>query len=170
MSDSEKAPAPPVTEKEPSSKRVKKPAFQMTEKKGDLFSTEVNNFAQCISSDLAMNKGIVVEFNKRYGGRENIRQKLRMMELKVGDVGVVSHHGSTLFNLVTKPTWRGSPTLATFRRSLAELARQCQQRGVRELAMPRIGCGLDGLEWNSVRGLIEEAFVDSDVHVHVYSP
>ena len=39
---------------------------------------------------------------------------------------------------------------------------------LRDLAMPRIGCGLDGLEWNRVKGIIEEVFKQSNVNIRIY--
>jgi hypothetical protein len=35
--------------------------------------------------------------------------------------------------------------------------------------MPRIGCGLDKLEWNKVRDIIEKVFADMDLTIHVFS-
>lgn len=36
-----------------------------------------------------------------------------------------------------------------------------------KLAMPRIGCGLDKLEWSKVKAIIEEVFADTDVEILV---
>lgn len=35
--------------------------------------------------------------------------------------------------------------------------------------MPKIGCGLDRLEWNKVKDIIGEVFKDIDVGICVYS-
>jgi hypothetical protein len=35
--------------------------------------------------------------------------------------------------------------------------------------MPRIGCGLDGLQWPKVRQLIQRVFSDSELTITVYS-
>lgn len=34
--------------------------------------------------------------------------------------------------------------------------------------MPRIGCGLDKLEWNKVKEMIKEIFEDTDIVIEVY--
>ena len=50
---------------QPSAKRA--PAFSFQEITGDLF-TSPDSLVNCISADLNMGKGIVVEFKRRYGG------------------------------------------------------------------------------------------------------
>lgn len=55
------------------------------------------------------------------------------------------------------------------RRALEAMARHCREQGVARLAMPRIGCGLDLLQWDKVRAALEEAFGGSGVTITVYS-
>ena len=38
-----------------------------------------------------------------------------------------------------------------------------RQNSVREIALPKIGCGLDGLQWNAVRTLLKNVFLNEDV-------
>jgi hypothetical protein len=41
--------------------------------------------------------------------------------------------------------------------------------GIRELAMPRIGCGMDGLNWQAVKDLLFEIFGEIyDLLINVY--
>ena len=35
--------------------------------------------------------------------------------------------------------------------------------------MPRIGCGLDGLQWNKVRDILLEVFADVPIEIIVYN-
>jgi hypothetical protein len=53
------------------------------------------------------------------------------------------------------------------KKALIVLRRQCEKYGVKKLAMPKIGCGLDGLYWNVVSHLIQEVFYDSDIEIIV---
>ena len=39
---------------------------------------------------------------------------------------------------------------------------------VKNIAMPKIGCGLDRLEWNNVRKLIIDTFSDTAITIDVY--
>lgn len=37
------------------------------------------------------------------------------------------------------------------------------------MALPRIGCGLDGLEWDKVKDMLHEVFGDESVEIVVYN-
>ena len=40
--------------------------------------------------------------------------------------------------------------------------------GVKKLAIPRLGCGLDKLNWSAVSKLIEDIFSESGIEITVY--
>jgi hypothetical protein len=74
-----------------------------------------------------------------------------------------------LSQLIPGSRYHGKPRLADLRRALEAMARHCKEHGVARLAMPRIGCGLDLLQWDEVRAVLEETFRGSDVTVTVYT-
>ena len=47
------------------------------------------------------------------------------------------------------------------------MAFMCKQFNIKKLAMPKIGCGLDRLQWSKVRENIKEAFKDIDIEIVV---
>ena len=42
------------------------------------------------------------------------------------------------------------------------------ENSVTQIAMPRIGAGLDRLEWTKVREMIRNIFAETSIHVQVY--
>jgi O-acetyl-ADP-ribose deacetylase (regulator of RNase III) len=40
---------------------------------------------------------------------------------------------------------------------------------VNHLAMPRIGCGLDGLEWDKVKLIIQRVFKQTECEITIYT-
>ena len=72
-----------------------------------------------------------------------------------------------VFNLVTKKRYWEKPTMENMKKALIILRRQCEKYDIKKLAMPKIGCGLDGLYWNVVSHLIQEVFYDSDIEIMV---
>ncbi len=69
---------------------------------------------------------------------------------------------------VTKPRYFHKPTYDTLRSSLLALHKHCQRNGVGELCLPRIGCGLDRLQWDRVSHMIQEVFSETDIAITVY--
>jgi O-acetyl-ADP-ribose deacetylase (regulator of RNase III) len=130
----------------------------LEERKGDLFSAPAAvALAHCVSRDLAMGKGIAIAFKSRFGHvRELVDQKRG-----VGEVAHIKHEGRIVFYLITKDRYWRKPTYATLTASLIELRRLCATLAVTEIAIPRIGCGLDGLPWPSVRAIIQRELVDA---------
>ncbi len=72
-----------------------------------------------------------------------------------------------VFNLVTKETFRRKPTMESVKECLLELKRQVNENSIKQLAMPKIACGLDGLDWERVSEQVRDIFSDTDVEILV---
>lgn len=80
------------------------------------------------------------------------------------------HRGRYIFYLVTKERSYHIPTYKTFRVSLEYLADFCLKNKVSFLALPRIGCGLDLLNWPTVKQMIYDVFKSIPITIRVYTP
>ncbi len=130
------------------------------EEKCDLFSVPEEYFlVHCISADFALGRGIALEFRKRF----DMKNRLKAL----GKTDSVCILIDRVFNLVTKETWRRKPTIESIKKSLAELERQVDEKGIKKLAMPQIACGLDGMDWKDVSELVKSTFSDTDVEILV---
>lgn len=136
----------------------------------DLFSVPEDYYlAHCISADFEMGKGIVVEFNKRF----NMKQKIT--ELYPNGFhdpdGCYEPIGCVLidrvFNLITKKRYFDKPTYYSLEGALYFMREICQDNGIKKVAMPVIGCGLDRLQWDKVSNIIRKMFDDTDIEILV---
>lgn len=142
------------------------------EVEGDLFEclndTNIKSLGlcHCVSQDFAMGAGIAVEFKKRFGRVE----ELVAQKPAVGSGAFVVHETplSHIFYLVTKGRYYQKPTYQTLRNSIVWLKKEAEAKGVTLLCMPRIGCGLDLLEWDKVRAILVEVFENSETNIRVY--
>ena len=145
------------------------------EEKRDLFLVDSSYYlAHCISSDFALGAGIAKEFNKRF----DVKKKLFDIvpwgsNEKYWDGNKYEkHHGyciktDRIFNLVTKRNHWHKPTLETLKNSLVSMRNLVLFYNIEKVAMPKIGCGLDKLNWNDVREIIKDVFNDTDVEILV---
>lgn len=130
------------------------------EEKRDLFSVpEDYYFVHCISADFALGKGIALEFKKRF----DMKNRLKATEETDSKCILIDR----VFNLVTKETWRRKPTMENVKESLSELRQQVDEKDIKKLAMPKIACGLDGLDWKNVSEQVRDIFSDTDVEILV---
>ena len=58
--------------------------------------------------------------------------------------------------------------METLQKSLEALCSHAVSNGVKKLAMPRLGCGLDKLNWSAVSKLIGDIFSESGIEITVY--
>lgn len=145
----------------------------LKEEQRDLFSLPHGYwFAHCISADFALGAGIAKQFEERYNMRHMLRTAFGYGEfgMEVWDWdewGPSCLYCSNVLNLVTKKKCFYKPTLEDLEEALKDMKEVCLERGVTKLAMPRIGCGLDRLNWDDVRPMIEEIFEDMDIEILV---
>lgn len=142
------------------------------EEKRDLFTLDERYaLAHCISTDCAMGAGIAVQFQKKYNlrgvvlGRSYgyIGECVAYVQFKDND----KDKREVVFNLMTKEKYWHKPTYESLTKTLVEMKKQCLDMDIKYLAMPKIGCGLDKLQWGKVREIIKETFQDTDIEILV---
>jgi len=156
-------PEPSTTVVEPERKSLRHGAkCVMWEERGDLFDTGTEwALCHCVSKDLDMSAGIAVDFKKKFGGVP----VLKSQQIEVGGVGVLEKKGRFIYYLVTKNKHGGKPTMVTLEASLRAMRELMMSQGVKKLAMPHIGCGLDHLSWGAVSELVVQVFDEVDVEI-----
>ena len=82
-------------------------------------------------------------------------------EVQVGKVFVFDRYTLEnpryIFNFPTKRHWRGRSRIEYVQTGLEDLVRQIRDLDIHSIALPPLGCGYGGLDWDEVRVLIEEA-------------
>lgn len=136
----------------------------------DLFSvTDDYYLAHCISADFGMGAGIAVQFNKRF----NMKNKLiRSYPTYIDKFRIDGVHGDCIlhdkvFNLITKERYWDKPTYTLLFEALQQMYTLCDMYGIKKIAMPTIGAGLDKLDWNKVSTLIKDVFKNTDIEILV---
>lgn len=152
-----------------------------TVKEMSLFDININleepyALAHCISSDFGMGAGIVVMFNKLYDMKAVLKRKYVTMADKWNGEGyvlpeqVTGSRGDctkTVYNMITKRFVYDKPTYYTLQKALESLRSHMMEAGEAKLAMPLIGCGLDGLSWKKVEPMIQDVFRETPIEVVV---
>ena len=112
-----------------------------------------------------MGKGIAIQFSERFGRVDEIKRQV----VKVGGVAILKVKERYVYNLVTKEKYYEKPTMRALRLSLQEMRKHMEENSVTSIAMPKIACGLDLLDWRQVKILIEEVFEGSSIAIVVYT-
>uniref|UniRef100_A0AAG5D0M7 Macro domain-containing protein n=1 Tax=Anopheles atroparvus TaxID=41427 RepID=A0AAG5D0M7_ANOAO len=129
--------------------------YCVREIEGDLFSApKDHSLAHCVAADLKMGAGIAVKFKQLYG-KVN---ELQAQNVGVGGAAVLQDGQRYVYYLITKKTYNLKPTYDDLTKSLKAMKEHMHANGVAKLAIPRIGCGIDGLEWPKVKDILESVF------------
>lgn len=142
--------------------------LKFLEIEGDLFRAPPGfSFGHTVAYDLGMWKGIAVQFVRRFGDRGRLAWQRDL----IGSwpcVLALRNEDSFVYYVVDKQRSADKPTLENLRLSIIELRRSCIADGVKRLALPRIGCGIDGHNWEIVRGIIKEIFDQDEMEIRIY--
>lgn len=143
----------------------------LNEEQGNLFSLDRRKyiFAHCISLDCEMGKGIAKRFVSEFKGLKTFC-KCEIEKQNLTTPSVVLYYNNNLdmvFNLITKDKYWDKPTYESITKCIEELAYLCKECEAKHLAIPRIGCGLDRLEWSKVKEIIIDKFKDIDITIEV---
>ena len=87
----------------------------------------------------------------------------------VGDVALLQRGHRFIYYLITKEKYSGKPTYDTLKSSLIAMKRHMLENDVEKISMPRIGCGLDLLEWSKVEMMLRDIFQDTDIVITIYT-
>lgn len=144
---------------------------------GDLLRQDdvdaIVNTVNCVG---VMGKGIALQFKNKWPANYSAYEAAcKAKQVRPGTMFVFDSGGlvkpNYIINFPTKDHWRGKSRIEFIRDGLADLVAQIKRLGIRSIAIPPLGCGNGGLEWDEVRPLIEQAFaVLPDVEVRLFAP
>ena len=145
-----------------------------SEIKGDLFDVGPEYYlVHCISADFKMGAGIAKTFAD-LGCRKELFQLYPDYNWNDDRHALWTHlpypNYKGAIHLVTKERYFHKPNYLSLTTALKDMNRTwlCMDPDVK-LAMPKIGCGLDKLEWDKVKGIIFDVFENTDVEILVCS-
>ena len=145
--------------------------------RGDLLKQDdvdaIVNTVNCVG---VMGKGIALQFKNKWPDNFKAYEaackagRVRPGKMFVFDSGAIVRP-NFIINFPTKDHWRGKSKIEFIRDGLVELIVEIKRLNIRSVAIPPLGCGNGGLDWNDVRPMIVAAFADfRDIDVRLFEP
>jgi O-acetyl-ADP-ribose deacetylase (regulator of RNase III) len=143
---------------------------------GDLLQQDVEAIVNTVNTVGVMGKGIALQFKQKWP--ENFRayeKACKRGEVQPGKMFIYDAGGLLkpryIINFPTKRHWRGKSRIEDIEAGLEDLIHQIRRLGIRSIALPPLGCGNGGLDWDDVRPGIERAFAGlPEVDVRLFAP
>lgn len=132
---------------------------------GDLFeASKEYALGHCVSQDFQMNKGIALEFRRRFGKIEELKNQNK----SITEIANIIVEERTIICLITKEYYWQKPTYENVLLTLINLKNFCNSTGITKLAIPKIASGLDGLQWSEIRTMIRYVFRNTQTQILVF--
>ena len=138
---------------------------------GDLLKTRAQTLVNTVNCQGVMGKGIALQFKKRFPRMfDDYVSRCKRGEVRLGEPYAYEECGTHIINFPTKGHWKASSRIGDIRAGLNYLRNHLDEWNVHSIAIPPLGCGNGGLEWDDVRPLIVRAMEDAAIDVYVYEP
>jgi O-acetyl-ADP-ribose deacetylase (regulator of RNase III) len=148
----------------------------ITEMTGNLLASDADAIVNTVNTVGVMGKGIALQFRRAYPDMfADYKRAAQAGEIRLGHMHVWSTGAlegpKYIINFPTKEHWRARSTTKGIKLGLSDLVSVVAELDVRSIAVPPLGCGNGGLNWDDVRPMIEEAFHGArGVEVVLYPP
>ena len=145
-------------------------------KKGNLLEAEAEALVNTVNCVGVMGKGIALQFKQAYPDNFKEYAKACKNNLVMPGKMFIVDTGSMfnpryIINFPTKRHWKGNSKIEDIQSGLINFVEKLREYGIHSVAIPPLGCGNGGLDWDQVRPLIEEAALKvPDVLFMVYPP
>lgn len=143
---------------------------------GNLLEANAQALVNTVNTVGVMGKGIALQFKKAFPEMFKAYETLcKAKQLQPGQMHVYDRgamlHPRYIINFPTKRHWKGKSRLDDVIAGLDALVEELRSRRIASVAIPPLGCGLGGLDWDEVRPLIEQAMDRvPEVEALIYAP
>jgi len=143
---------------------------------GNLFDSNAEALVNTVNCVGVMGRGIALQFKKQYPENFKAYETVcKRNEVVPGKMFVFELNQLAnpryIVNFPTKRHWRGASRIEDIEAGLVDLAEFIAKRQITSIALPPLGAGLGGLDWNVVKEKIETALNHfSNVAIEVFEP
>ena len=144
--------------------------------RGNILTADAEALVNTVNCIGLMGKGIALQFKKAFPDNfKAYEAACRRKEVQPGHMFVFTigqmFNPRFIINFPTKRHWRGKSRYEDIETGLEALVQEVQERKIRSIAIPPLGSGLGGLQWERVKPMIEKAFATMpEVQVKLFEP
>jgi O-acetyl-ADP-ribose deacetylase (regulator of RNase III) len=143
---------------------------------GNILDSKAQALVNTVNTMGVMGKGIALQFKKAYPNNYKAYQKAcKNSELKVGNMFVTKDSNTVsgekiVINFPTKTNWKKPSEYKYIEDGLDNLVEVINKNKINSIAIPPLGAGNGGLNWQKVKQIIEEKLSCTNIDIYVYEP
>lgn len=142
----------------------------LTEHEGSLFDSTAEGIGHGVNTHGLMGAGIAKEFKRRWPDMfEEYAWRCQVGKLTAG--GCYAAPGfPVIFNIASQDRPGPHARLEWLISGTALAVRLARQAGIASIALPRIGCGIGGLDWADARAALVDVAALTEVDIEIWTP
>jgi O-acetyl-ADP-ribose deacetylase (regulator of RNase III) len=142
---------------------------------GDIFRTDADAIVNTVNCVGIMGRGIALQFKNAYPANfKAYKAACDAEQVQPGRMFVFETGKFVprfIINFPTKRHWKGKSRIEDIEVGLAALADEIKVRKIKSIAIPPLGAGLGGLDWDDILPRIKTALQDiPDVNLIIFEP
>jgi appr-1-p processing enzyme family protein len=139
---------------------------------GNIFESNCQALINTVNCEGKMGKGLAYQFKKKFPEMEQDYVKVcEHGELYPGKLHIYQENKILIINFPTKNKWREKSKIEYIINGLKNLKEEIVKRDIKSVAIPPLGAGNGGLNWNEVKSEINRELLDMEnVVFEVYEP
>lgn len=143
---------------------------------GNILESNAQALVNTVNTEGVMGKGIALQFKKAFPSNfKAYAEACKQGDIDVGKLFVTRDSNldtdeKLVINFPTKKEWRKPSEYAFIEDGLDDLVRVVANYEIKSIAIPPLGAGNGGLEWEKVKRIITTKLSDLDIDIFVYEP
>lgn len=145
-------------------------------KTGNLFDSETQALVNTVNTVGVMGKGIALQFKNAFPNNFKLYSKAcKNNEVKIGKLFVTEEESllegkKIIINFPTKTDWKKPSEYSYIEAGLKDLVKVIKEKKLKSIAIPPLGVGNGGLNWNRVKILLHDYLNEVDCDIQIYEP
>ena len=133
----------------------------MNYKKGNILESNTEVIINPVNTVGVMGKGLALQFKQKFPANYKIyKEACKNKTIDIGKSLLVDESNlerkKFIINFPTKKHWNNPSKIEYIEEGLKDLVRIIENNNFESMAIPALGCGLGGLEWENVKLLFEK--------------
>lgn len=138
---------------------------------GNILDSSAQCLVNTVNCEGFMGKGIAYQFKERFPENNKAYVKAcKSGDFTIGKILFFEEDGKLIANFPTKNRWREKSEYSYIDSGLEALKAGIIERNIKSLAIPPLGCGNGGLNWNIVKQKIIDKLSILNVDTTIYEP
>lgn len=143
---------------------------------GNLLESNAQALVNTVNTDGVMGKGIALQFKNQFPN--NFKKYVKVCKegsiaigkLLVFEEETLLNGNKLIINFPTKTSWRKPSEYSYIEMGLKNLVEIIEKYEIKSIAIPPLGAGNGGLDWNIVKQLLQQYLEDVDCDIYIYEP